>query len=181
MLVLPHHPYALQQLPYVDPKQEYPVEPPQLPSVEIFTFGVVEDDAAGAGEDTMDVDDDLTVTEGDVTGTKDDVVGAADDFVIANDERTAAEEDFDDAEVDVAGAEDDLKTEDGFDDVEIDLMDEVQSPNPDWQPLPQYATVEPQYPLLEQQFPNAESLQIRSGDKKSAVVLWAREKSDDFI
>lgn len=36
-LVLPHHPYSLQQLPKPDPTQVNPLEPPQVPSVETFT------------------------------------------------------------------------------------------------------------------------------------------------
>lgn len=53
----------------------------------------------------------------------------------------------------------------------------VQSPKPAWQPLPQYAEVEPQYPALEQQFPNTEFSQVRrllDCVPQRAVVLHLR-------
>jgi hypothetical protein len=36
------------------------------------------------------------------------------------------------------------------------VLDDVQFPEAGWQPVPQYAEVEPHHPALEQQFPNVE-------------------------
>lgn len=54
MLVLPHHPYSLQQLPKEDPEHVKSLGPPQEPSVETFTAEPAEGDAAGAEEDSTD-------------------------------------------------------------------------------------------------------------------------------
>jgi len=39
---------------------------------------------------------------------------------------------------------------------EVPEPEDVQDPKPDWQPVPQYALVEPHQPFALQQFPKAE-------------------------
>lgn len=70
------------------------------------------------------------------------------------------------AEVDVTDTTIDFDdVEEGFADAEDDFtavgMEDLQSPKPAWQPVPQYVEDEPQRPLLEQQFPNTEFVQVR--------------------
>lgn len=66
-------------MPYEEPKQEYPLEPPQLPSLETFAFETAEDAAAGAEDDAARTEDDAARTEDDAARTEDDTTAAADD------------------------------------------------------------------------------------------------------
>ena len=130
--MLPHHPYALQQFPNVDPAQVNPSAPPQVPSVETFTFPMAE--AVAVGATGVDVGDRVEVAE-----------------VVATDTTIALAD-----EVDEIGefVEDDF-VEDDFAGVDL------QSPKPTWQPVSQYAEVDPHHPDFEQQLPNDESLQVK--------------------
>lgn len=134
-----------------------------------------EDDAAGAEEDGVDDEGDVTGIGDDVTVDKVEMVNAVDGFELA-------EVGFTDTTITFADDVDDfVDVEEGFADAEDDFtdveIDEVQSPKPAWQPVPQYAEDEPQYPLLEQQFPNTEFLQVRvflDCVPQRAVVLHLR-------
>ena len=130
--MLPHHPYALQQFPNVDPAHVNPSAPPHVPSVETFTFPMAEAVAVGAtGVDAGDRVDVADVVATDTTIAFADEVNEIGDFV----EDNFVEDDF-------AGAD-------------------LQSPKPTWQSLSQYAEVDPHHPDPEQQFPNDEPLQVK--------------------
>ena len=135
--MLPHHPYALQQFPNVDPAHVNPSAPPHVPSVETFTFPMAE--AVAVGTTGVGAGDRVEVAK---VGATDTTVAFADevdeigDFVEANFvEANFVEEDF-------AGTD-------------------LQSPKPTWQSLSQYAEVDPHHPDPEQQFPNDEPLQVK--------------------
>jgi hypothetical protein len=132
MLVLPHHPYSLQQFPNADPEHVNPWVPPQLPSVETFTSVTDEDDGVGAEKDVVEEEVEVNVIDTTIT------------VVEELDEPVDVEEGFPGPKEDFTGGE----------------MVDLQSPKPAWQPVPQYAGDEPQYPLLEQQFPRTEFLQL---------------------
>lgn len=135
-----------------------------------------EDDAGGAEEDDVDEESDATrvsVLEiGDGVGDEEDVLRDEDGVTVDEVRVVDAEEDFKLVEVgctdttmtfaedvdDFVDVEDSFADDEVFANVEID---DAQSPNPAWQPVPQYAEVEPQYPLLEQQFPKVDFLQVR--------------------
>lgn len=52
--------------------------------------------------------------------------------------------------------------ESAVEDVEESLVPQL--PKPDWQPVPQYASVDPQYPDEEQQFPKDDEAQVIPAD-----------------
>lgn len=80
--MLPHHPYALQQFPNVDPAHVNPSAPPQVPSVETFTFPMAEAVAVGAtGVDAGDRVEVAEVVATDTTVARADEVGEIGDFV----------------------------------------------------------------------------------------------------
>jgi len=129
---VPHHPYALQQLPNEEPTQVKPEVPPQVPSVEIFPPVTGAADAAGTFDDTAGAADETA-------GTADDTTTIVDDTASVFDVAAGAEETM------TAGAED---------------TGNLQSPNLAWHPVPQCCGVEPQRPFFEQQFPQDEFLQV---------------------
>jgi len=129
---VPHHPYALQQLPNEEPTQVKPEVPPQVPSVEIFPPVTGAADAAGTFDDTAGAADETA-------GTADDTTTIVDDTASVFDVAAGAEETM------TAGAEG---------------TGDLQSPNLPWHPVPQCCGVEPQRPFFEQQFPQDEFLQV---------------------
>jgi hypothetical protein len=158
MLVLPHHPYSLQQSPNADPEHVNPWVPPQLPSGETFTSVTDERNDLGAGEDVVEEEAEVAWTGGDAMVDKVEVgivIGV--ELFEANvvDTTTTAVEELDEpvnVEEGFAGLKDDFTG--------VGIVD-LQSPKPAWQPISQCVGEEPQYPFLEQQLPNTEFSQLR--------------------
>jgi hypothetical protein len=151
MLVLPHHPYSLQQSPNADPEHVNPWVPPQLPSVETVTSVTDEDNDVGAGEDVVEEEAEIAWTGGDamVDKVEVDIVNGVELFEVnVIDTTTTAVEEL----------EEPVDVEEDFTGVEIV---DLQSPKPAWQPVSQCVGEEPQYPFLEQQLPNTEFSQLR--------------------
>lgn len=128
--------------------------------METFPLLTSEDDAIGAKKVIVDAEDVVTVLKVDRTGTvdgleitKDGVIDVKNELADGNTGFAEARAGFFDADSGFAAIKGDLT---GLREVE-----EIQSPNLDWQPVSQYSLVEPQYPFCEQQSPKAEFLQVR--------------------
>lgn len=132
MSAFPHQPCSLQQRPNTEPEQVNAFEPPQVPSEETFVPVAVE---AGATDDKV-----VEVRVAAVVVIVEETIAGSEGTESVLETWTVVT-----LEEDVARAEE---------------VDETQSPNLGWHPVPQNADDEPQLPLLEQQLPKTEFLQV---------------------